>query len=72
MTRALIILAILAIGITIGGALSHVSPAVKTVLAGTGLAERGTPQLGRESAWPPQPKRSPIALAMVSSKAPTG
>jgi hypothetical protein len=59
MTRALVVMATLAIGIALGGALSQVSPVVQTVLAATGLVERGTPQVGQESAWPPPAKEAP-------------
>jgi hypothetical protein len=51
MTRALITVAALAIGITLGAA-SLISPSVRNVVAATGLAGREIPQVSQDPAAP--------------------
>jgi hypothetical protein len=58
MTRALIITAALAIGITLGAA-SQISPSVRNVVAATGLAGREIPQVSQDPAAPAPALRAP-------------
>jgi membrane fusion protein, heavy metal efflux system len=59
LTKFFTIAATLAIGIAVGGVVSHVSPAVRTVLAATGLAGHETPQVRQEPAGPSPANETP-------------
>jgi cobalt-zinc-cadmium efflux system membrane fusion protein len=61
MTRALIIVAALAIGIALGAA-SQISPSVRNVLAATGLAGREVPQVSQDPAAPAAALKAPDRL----------
>ena len=59
LTKSFVIMATLAIGITLGNVLSHVSPTIQTVLAATGLVGRGTPQVARQPTGLPAARQAP-------------
>jgi cobalt-zinc-cadmium efflux system membrane fusion protein len=59
LTKSFVIMATLAIGITLGNVVSHVSPTIQTVLAATGLVGRGTPQVAREPTGLPAARQAP-------------